>query len=124
MDATGMIRSEEEWQRINQEKKASNPNLGELQIGLKDVVTWPTRQTYPTPNRLDSMGPRSSDALARAKTMGGCSNLKDRLPEIQRGGQLNPEWVEWLMGWPIGWTALEPLAMDRYRSWLQQHGGF
>lgn len=20
------------------------------------------------------------------------------------GGQLNPEWVEWLMGFPIGWT--------------------
>jgi hypothetical protein len=22
-------------------------------------------------------------------------------------GKLNPEWVEWLMGWPIGHTALE-----------------
>jgi hypothetical protein len=22
------------------------------------------------------------------------------------GGLLNPDWVEWLMGWPIGWTAL------------------
>lgn len=20
------------------------------------------------------------------------------------GGQLNPDWVEWLMGFPIGWT--------------------
>jgi hypothetical protein len=19
-------------------------------------------------------------------------------------GQLNPDWVEWLMGWPVGWT--------------------
>lgn len=25
------------------------------------------------------------------------------------GGSLNPDWVEWLMGWPIGWTRLEPL---------------
>ena len=24
------------------------------------------------------------------------------------GGQLNPTWVEWLMGFPIGWTDLEP----------------
>lgn len=23
----------------------------------------------------------------------------------QVGGQLNPTWVEWLMGWPLGWTA-------------------
>ena len=22
------------------------------------------------------------------------------------GGQLNPDWVEWLMGMPIGWTRL------------------
>lgn len=26
------------------------------------------------------------------------------------GGQLNPEFVEWVMLWPIGWTALEPLG--------------
>ena len=24
----------------------------------------------------------------------------------QVGGQLNPTWVEWLMGFPIGWTDL------------------
>src|SRR6266511_93458 len=29
----------------------------------------------------------------------------------QIGGRLNPEYVEWLMGVPRGWTALEPLAM-------------
>lgn len=36
-------------------------------------------------------------------------------------GRLNPEWVEWLMGWPLGWTDLKPLAMDRFREWQQQH---
>jgi len=38
------------------------------------------------------------------------------------GGKLNPDWVEWLMGWPIGWTASAPLAMDRFRQWLRSHG--
>lgn len=38
------------------------------------------------------------------------------------GGQLNPTFCEWLMGWPIGWTDLKPLAMDKYQRWLQQHG--
>lgn len=37
-------------------------------------------------------------------------------------GQPTPEAHEWLMTWPIGWTALAPLAMDKWRSWLQQHG--
>ena len=40
------------------------------------------------------------------------------------GGQLNPPWVEWLMGWPIGWTDLQPLEMDKFRSWQQQHSAF
>lgn len=37
-------------------------------------------------------------------------------------GRLNPEWVEWLMGWPIGQTALKPLETDKFREWQQQHG--
>ena len=35
---------------------------------------------------------------------------------------LNPEWVEWLMGWPIGWTDLKPLGMVRFQAWLRSHG--
>lgn len=40
------------------------------------------------------------------------------------GGHLNPDWEEWLMGWPIGWSALEPLETAKYQEWQQQHGGF
>jgi len=38
------------------------------------------------------------------------------------GGRLNPNWVEWLMGWIIGWTDLNPLEMDRFQQWLLLHG--
>ncbi len=38
------------------------------------------------------------------------------------GGPLNPEWCEWFMGWPIGWTGLQPLATDRFQWWLRAHG--
>jgi len=41
----------------------------------------------------------------------------------QAGGVLNPEWVEWLMGWPIGWSGLAPLEMDRFQEWRRSHGG-
>ena len=33
----------------------------------------------------------------------------------QIGGSLNPTWVEWLMGWPLGWTDLKPLATDKFQ---------
>lgn len=32
------------------------------------------------------------------------------------GGQLNPTWVEWLMGFPPEWTALKPSAMQSFRK--------
>jgi len=38
-------------------------------------------------------------------------------------GYLNPVWIEWLMGWPIGWTALEPLETAKFQQWLHSHGG-
>ena len=38
------------------------------------------------------------------------------------GGPENPEFREWLMGFPIGWTDLRPLAMVRFRQWLSAHG--
>ncbi len=45
-------------------------------------------------------------------------------PKATHGGALNPDWVEWLMGWPLGWTDLKPLETDKYQSWLQQHSVF
>ncbi len=39
------------------------------------------------------------------------------------GGQLNPRWVEWLMGVPIGWVSLEPLATESYQRWLRGFSG-
>ncbi len=39
------------------------------------------------------------------------------------GGQLNPTWTEWLMGWPLEWTALKPSATDKFHSAHLRHGG-
>lgn len=38
------------------------------------------------------------------------------------GGRLNPYWVEWLMGWPIGWTASELPATARSPTRWLAHG--
>ena len=39
----------------------------------------------------------------------------------QAGGKLNPLWVEWLMGYPAGWTALEDWAMQWFRPKRAKH---
>ena len=36
---------------------------------------------------------------------------------IPAGGRLNPEWVEWLMNWPIGATSIEEINEGVYRAW-------
>jgi hypothetical protein len=36
--------------------------------------------------------------------------------------QRNPEFWEWLMAWPLGATALEPLETDKFQQWLRSHG--
>jgi hypothetical protein len=48
-------------------------------------------------------GKKRDDGLTRQVSL---------LAGLNRGGRLNPEWVEWLMGWPIGWTACEPAETE------------
>ena len=77
-------------------------------------------RTWPTPVASASKG--SSPAALNRKS--GADRSNDRLDHAVMatdGGQLNPEWVEWLMGWPIGWTALKPLGMDKFHEWQRQH---
>ena len=59
-------------------------------------------QMYPTPQARDYFPPHSPEYIAKKKAEGhGMANLNDSV-----GGQLNPTWVEWLMGFPLGWTDL------------------
>ena len=40
------------------------------------------------------------------------------------GGSVNPIFSEWLMGWPLGWTDLKPLEMDKSLYVQQQLGDY
>ena len=91
--------------------------------GLRSVVQkshggTPTRQTYPTPNSADAI--RDGTHKAGNPTLGG--QIRGISHGTSKTGQLNPSWVEWLMGWPIGWTDLKPLEMDKFQKWLRLHG--
>jgi hypothetical protein len=79
------------------------------QKGLPEEVF--SRELFPTPTCQD------------AKNNGSQSQQKRNSKPLNAvaGGALNPPWVEWLMGCPIGWTDLKPLEMDKFLSWLQLH---
>lgn len=38
------------------------------------------------------------------------------------GGKVNPQYVEWMMGFPIGWTDLSDSGMHKFQSWQLAHG--
>jgi len=75
---------------------------------------------FPMPTRTDATKWNNKTVQQRKET-----HSSVRLPNgvtERNGGQLNPNWVEWLMGWPIGWTDLKPLETAKFRQWLEQHG--
>jgi len=76
----------------NDSKNASCPPSHASRDSLVGAVmrTWATPTVNGNHNRKGA-SPTSGDGLA-----------------TQAGGPLNPTWVEWLMGFPLGWTDLEP----------------
>jgi hypothetical protein len=88
--------------------KKGSPNLQTV------VAMWPT------PVATMSKG-SSPAALTRKNGQDRSNDRLDHAVMASDGGQLNPDWVEWLMGWPIGHTDLKPLATARYQEWQQQH---
>ena len=65
---------------------------------------------WPTPNASDNRdrGNLSDPAIQRRIAMGKQVGLTMAVKEKKGGGTLNPTWVEWLMGYPTGWTDLSP----------------
>ena len=61
---------------------------------------WPTPQSSDHRDR----GNLSTPAIKRRAAKGKQLNLSMSVSEVS--GQLNPPWVEWLMGFPVGWTDL------------------
>ena len=81
------------------------------QIGLPETVRI---RMLPTPTCQD------------ASNNGGKAQTERNTPPLNAvvGGALNPVWVEWLMGWPLGWTDLKHSATARFRSWQRQHSRY
>ncbi len=92
-------------------QQRSNGKKG-TQISLSTAVKWAT------PSARDWRSGKASEDTHNRNSR----PLSEQIGRQENGGQLNPMWVEWLMGWPPGWTALDVLAMDKFRPWLESHG--
>ena len=90
----------------NYNRKGASKNSG------NGLATW-VRQV-PTPTCHDRKG-KLGAKRGKGATGGPCLTMVV-------GGTLNPTWVEWLMGWPLGWTDCAVSVTDRFQQWLSSHG--
>lgn len=88
--------------------RLSRPPQLEPRTSAKDGFYWPT----PTAQDFKKRGPNSKQQ--------GLSNVvfypQHRQTLKNPTGQLNPTWVEWLMGYRTGWTELGDLETQWFRS--------
>jgi len=82
----------------NHNRKGLSKSSGD---GLATVV----KRMYPTPLA------RCHTAPSRSENKQGTDNLQTLV-----GGALNPMWVEWLMGFPMSWTATETYPSNPRRK--------
>ena len=95
-------------------------------LNLAETAQVSAREMFPTPNARDWKDTTAASSLAAVEgghqiTLGRAVHLwptptANRYSGLQSHGNnailgsLNPNWVEWLMGYPIGWSGLRPSA--------------
>ena len=82
-------------------KGRSRPSNLREQVQPDVMKLWPT----PTTGAGLCGGTGNYQRLLELRKQGVITE-KERKAMAHRNGQLNPDWVEWLMGFPIGWTSL------------------
>jgi len=136
----GLMRDGECWEQLTLERHIRGTESGLSPNGVDSFHTPNTtgldggsnsrkalkkrQQNWPTPVRSDHEMRRptakwkgTSDLVSVVLTETGGRENPNQPPAL-----LNATWVEWLMGWPLGWTDLKPLVTGKSPSAPQQHG--
>jgi len=85
-------------------KRGKRPSGANRQVSINDQVKmWPTPQASDNRDR----GCMEDPSIQRRIKIGKQIGLTTAVKETRSSGSLNPQWVEWLMGYPEGWTDLK-----------------
>lgn len=135
-------RTERKWPtpRACDGDKGGNPRpkqRGDLQAAVRGGTSTP--QNYPTPtNSMVTIGDMEQARYAgtdkRRPTYEEANKIYPTPTANRRSGlqshgknailgQLNPEWVSWLMNWPMGSTSLDPMSNEMVDDWYRKTTG-
>ena len=105
------------------------PRWGTMQDGdvFQDVAVGPFTNATESGFSLPTIVKSEHKGTAKKRYLGSDSFRGAKMCEGLRTCQtdpayLNPSFGEIVMGWPLGWTELAPLATGRFREWQRLHG--
>ena len=105
-------------------ERAYSPKSGKhTSVSLNRAV-----KMWPTPTATEHKGARKKEAMEKTGRNPLTNSLRDSVeaqsgyqsPEGKLAGSLSPDWVEWLMGYPIGWTNLSDSTEQHTESQTEQ----
>ena len=99
----GMMQDGECWERT-----MSLPPTKDNEFGL-----------WPTPQRVDYKGTSRDSAFQQRAAQYNLWSMGQREYSTIYP---SPTAYEAIMGWPMQWTELKPLEMDKFQRWLDLHG--
>ena len=101
---TGTHGRSEKWRK----GKTPNPQEYVMMFPLKKHNLKGVVMFYPTPTTGAGLCGETGNfqQLKKLQQAGQITEEERRNMSQGNGGQLNPTWVEWLMGFPLGWTDL------------------
>jgi site-specific DNA-cytosine methylase len=89
--------------------------------GGDDLATFVVKkEKFPTPTARDhnDAGPNVNyQRQADKSLLPGVVAVRNQAAGVTYVGPLNPDWVEWLMGYPLGWTDLEVEEPEEFPGW-------
>jgi len=116
---------------------------------ISGSLTPPRMERWPTPRASENDQGRKADAMMdgisswksqgrgatlttavkrwttptahNAKEGGFPAEYERNTPTLaaQAGGSLNPDWVEWLMNWPITWSSINAINPKEFQRWKE-----
>ena len=89
---------------------------------LVEIINAVESGSMPTPTAAGGHGGRRWDETGGSgarKMLLKCNMSTEDIKQWR-----NPEYLEWQMGWPVKWTDLNPLGMDKIQQWLHSHGEY
>lgn len=88
----------------------SGPDYARMsRVGTGDDLATAVARNWSTPSAYDCTGSHGGGQSSSLRT-----DIHNMKVKTGQQGQLNPDWVECLMGFPIGWTEVE---MEKPQDW-------